>query len=141
MKKVRITVNGVARSMPESTAENIELLTDGQYSHTSGESVLTYAESELTGMEGVLTTFSVNKQGVITLTREGEINSVMVFEPGKKQTILYDSPYGVTALGVNTIKANSLLNKTGGELELEYVLDAGNLRVGFNSFKIKVQPM
>ena len=141
MKKVRISVNGSTHTMHENTAETIELLTDGQYSHTSGESVLTYTESELTGMEGVKTTFRVNNKGVITLTREGEINSMMVFEPGKKQTILYDTPFGVTSLGVNTIKANSLLSKKGGELELEYVLDAGNLMVGFNSFKIKVRPM
>ncbi|MDR0818266.1 MAG: DUF1934 domain-containing protein [Oscillospiraceae bacterium] len=140
MKKVRITVKGT-QTVPENPEERIELLTDGHYSHAAGESVLTYTESELTGMEGVKTTFRVNNQGIITLTREGEVNSVMVFEPGKKQTILYDTPFGVTTLGVDTIKASSLLGNRGGELELEYALDAGNLRVGVNKFKIKVRPM
>jgi uncharacterized beta-barrel protein YwiB (DUF1934 family) len=65
----------------------------------------------------------------------------MVFERGKKQVILYDTPHGAATLGVKTIKATSLFGKRGGELELEYALDAGNLRVGVNSFKIKVQPL
>ena len=56
-----------------------ELMTDGTLEVTEDGLVLSYEESELTGMEGTTTTFEVCGPRV-TLTRSGTVNSQMVFE-------------------------------------------------------------
>lgn len=42
---------------------------------------ITYEESELTGLAGVITTFRV-EPGKVTLNREGALNSRMLFQEG-----------------------------------------------------------
>jgi uncharacterized beta-barrel protein YwiB (DUF1934 family) len=139
MQKVTIRVKGTQTD--QDSQSDIELFTDGTYIHSAkGESVLSYSESEITGMEGTRTTFRVSPQGVVTLTREGAVNTVMTFEPGKKQTILYNTPYGAASLGVNARTVRSKLGKNGGNLELEYALDSENLLLGLNKFDITVSP-
>jgi uncharacterized beta-barrel protein YwiB (DUF1934 family) len=139
MQKVTIHLKGTQTD--QESQSDIELFTDGTYTHSAkGDSVLSYTESELTGMAGTRTTFRVNPKGVITLTREGSVNTIMTFELGKKQTILYNTPFGAAALGVNARTVKSKLGKNGGKLELEYALDAENLLVGVNKFNITVRP-
>ena len=65
---------------------------------------LVYPESELTGLEGTLTTFRIAPDR-ITLLREGTINSEMIFEEGQKHFSLYETPFGGLMLGVNTHRA------------------------------------
>jgi len=138
MQNVRITVNGT-QTMPDALAENIELMTEGIFSHANGESILSYEESPLTGMDGTVTTFHVSPQGAVTLTRKGTVNAEITFEPGKKQTMLYATPYGTASLGVAALKVRSNFSKRGGELELEYVVDTDNTTIGINKFKVVVK--
>jgi uncharacterized beta-barrel protein YwiB (DUF1934 family) len=139
MQKVTIHLKGTQTE--QESQNDIELFTDGTYDHTSGgDSVFSYSESEITGMEGTRTTFRVSPSGVVTLTREGTINTLMTLEPGKKQTILYNTPFGAASLGVNARTVRSTLGKNGGNLELEYALDSENMLVGVNKFNIIVRP-
>ena len=55
-----------------------ELMTEGTMVLTEDGMVLSYEETELTGMEGTTTTFEVKGPQVI-LTRTGTVNSQMVF--------------------------------------------------------------
>ena len=64
-----------------------ELMTEGTMALTEDGIVLSYEESELTGMEGTTTTFEV-KGPRVTLTRSGAVNSQMVFEEGRQHTSL-----------------------------------------------------
>jgi uncharacterized beta-barrel protein YwiB (DUF1934 family) len=60
---------------PDST----ELTTDGVMELTEDGMILSYKETELTGMAGTTTTFTVAGPRVV-LTRSGSVNSQMVFE-------------------------------------------------------------
>ena len=63
--------------------DTIELVTQGVLRHSEEEGfALVYPESELTGLEGTLTTFRIAPDR-ITLLREGTINSEMIFEEGQ----------------------------------------------------------
>jgi uncharacterized beta-barrel protein YwiB (DUF1934 family) len=136
MKDVIISIIGT-QSMEEGP-ESIELVTDGQYSFNNEKSVLTYMESELTGMDGTKTTFEVGKD-LITMIREGTVNSQMIFEKGKKHVFLYETPFGAATLGVDTHRIKSGFGEHGGDMELEYAVDVDNMRLGTNAFKIHVK--
>lgn len=136
MKDVIISIIGTQKM--EEGLESIELVTDGQYAFNDDKSVLTYLESEITGMDGTKTTFEVGKN-LITMIREGTVNSQMIFEKGKKHVFLYETPFGAATLSVDTHRIKSGLDEHGGDMELEYAVDVDNMRLGTNAFKINVK--
>ncbi|MCL2368271.1 MAG: DUF1934 domain-containing protein [Oscillospiraceae bacterium] len=140
MKNVIITIKGLQDASPGQvdTAEAIELITSGEYSHLGRESVLSYLESEMTGMEGTRTTFRASPERV-TLTREGTLNTQMIFEQGKKHRFLYETPYGATSLGVDTRRLTCGFGEDGGEMEIDYTIDVDSVVVSENSFIISVR--
>ena len=73
------------------------------------------------------------------MTREGKLNSRMVFEEGKKHNFLYETPFGATTMGVNTKSISIDLNENGGDMEIDYVVDFQHSIVGRNMFKINVR--
>ena len=82
-KSVIISIKG-KQSYEDVEDETIELVTEGLLNKEGeGEYTLSYQESELTGLEGTLTTFQVEPD-CITLLRMGEFNSQMVFQPGRR---------------------------------------------------------
>jgi uncharacterized beta-barrel protein YwiB (DUF1934 family) len=76
--------------------------------------------------------------GVI-LRREGSLNSEMVFQEGKKNFFLYETPYGSATMGVDTRRISATLGEHGGDLELDYNIDFDSTPVGQNTFKINVK--
>ena len=97
-----------------------------------------YQESELTGLEGTLTTFQVEPER-ITLMRMGMVNSQMVFQPGKRHFSMYDTPYGALSIGINTRKMRSSLNQDGGEIEIDYAIEIDHAVAGESLFRIHVR--
>lgn len=136
-KPVIISIKGVQNGDSEQR-DVMELVTQGilMGDETEGYSVV-YPESELTGLEGTITTFCIGKDR-ITLRREGTLNSEMIFQEGERHVSLYETPYGGLMLGVNTHKAWSDIGATGGDLEIRYALEVDNEKIGENSFEIHV---
>ncbi|MEG1316610.1 MAG: DUF1934 domain-containing protein, partial [Oscillospiraceae bacterium] len=78
MKDVIISIEG-SQDDPEGNRNAIELVTDGLFAFENGEGSFSYMESELTGLEGTKTSFTISPMGVV-MTREGSLNSRMIFE-------------------------------------------------------------
>ena len=136
-KDVIISIRGMQR-FEEEEADCIELITPGRLSRAeSGEYTLRYEESELTGLDGTSTSFLIQPRKV-TLTREGQVNSMMIFEVGRKHLSLYDTPYGAMEIGVSAKKVRSTIGETGGELEIDYAIEIDHAVAGRNSFQIRV---
>ena len=113
--------------------DTIELVTQGVLRHSEEEGfALVYPESELTGLEGTLTTFRIAPDR-ITLLREGTINSEMIFEEGQKHFSLYETPFGGLMLGVK-----ARIGEGGGSLSIRYALEADSQLIGENAFEIQV---
>jgi len=140
MKDVIISIKGIQGAGPYLMEETdaIELITSGEYSHEGSETVFSYMESEMTGMEGTRTTFHVSPR-MVTLTREGTLNAQMVFEQGKKHMFLYETPYGATSMGVDTRRLAYGLGDDGGKMEIDYTIDVDSVVVSENSFVISVR--
>lgn len=123
----------------EQEPDGMELVTAGTLEvDPEGGYKLSYQESELTGMEGTQTVFRIRGKQV-TLTREGGVNSMMVFEEGMRHVSMYETPFGALAIGINTRRMKNEMNATGGELEIDYAIEIDHAVTGQNLFQIKVK--
>lgn len=118
--------------------ETVELVTEGELREEAGGYTLTYQESAVTGMEGTLTTFQIEKD-CVTLMRVGEVNAQMVFQEGRRHLSMYATPYGNLAVGVNTRRMRASMNKAGGEIELDYNIEIDHRVAGIHLFQINVR--
>ena len=115
-----------------------ELMTEGTLVLTEDGMLLSYEETELTGMEGTTTTFEVKGPQVI-LTRTGTVNSQMVFEEGRQHTSLYETPFGELTVDIQTSTLKHNLTQRGGVMEIKYSIAVEHTVTGRNCFKIRVR--
>lgn len=121
----------------EQEPDCIELVSAGTLEQTAEGYIITYQESELTGLEGTTTVLRVSK-GQVTLLRQGGVNSVMVFEEGRQHVSVYETPEGTLAISINTRRLRSALDDRGGDIEIQYTIDVNHAATGLNQFHIHV---
>ncbi len=137
-KNVIISIQG-KQSYPQCPPEVIELVTEGKLEDRGdGGVTLSYQESEVTGLEGTLTTIRVEPRRV-TLVRAGSVNSQMVFEEGRRHQFLYQTPYGALSVGIHTRRMRSSLDGAGGDVTIYYALEIEHGQAGRNMFHIQVR--
>lgn len=123
----------------DAEPDSMELMTEGTLRAAgAGELVLSYQESELTGLEGTTTTFEIRGSQVI-LSRTGSVNSQMVFEEGKQHTSLYETPFGELAIDIRTSRLRHSLTEQGGRMDLQYTISVDHSVTGRNAFQIRVR--
>ena len=135
---VIISIQG-KQSFEAQGDDTIELVTEGCLEPDGDDGyTLSYQESELTGLEGTLTTFQVEPDRV-TLLRVGEFNSQMVFQEGRRHLAMYNTPYGSMTIGVNTRHLHADLTERGGDIEIDYAIEIDHTVAGRNVFQINVR--
>ena len=118
--------------------EVIELVTDGTMEFRNGGWDISYQESELTGLEGVTTTFRV-EPGRVLLTRSGALNSQMIFQEGVPHDSLYQMAFGTLML---TVKATSVfydIVPDGGVIDLVYHINIENTEAGVIDYHLDIR--
>ena len=133
---VWISITGTQQAGEES--DTIELTTAGRMEKTDDGWLLTYKESETTGMEGVLTSLHISDKGVM-LERSGAMNSLLVLEKGKRHLCSYETGYGCLTMGVYTRELHNRLEKSGGELEFAYTLDINSDMTSSHNVRLTVR--
>ena len=136
-KDVVISIKGM-QQYEDADPDTIELVTAGRLQKEGESYTLSYQESEVTGLEGTLTTIQVEGEQV-TLMRMGEFNAQMVFQEGRRHLSMYNTPYGAMAIGVNTRRLLADLNDQGGDIEIDYAIEIDHAIAGRNIFQIKVK--
>ena len=134
-KDVIISIKGTQK-YENADQDVIELVTEGRLEREGGSYTLSYQESELTGLEGTLTTFQIEPERV-TLLRVGEYNSQMVFEEGRRHMAMYNTPYGAMTVGVNTRHLLAELDDHGGNIEIDYCIEVDHAVASRNIFCIQ----
>ena len=134
---VLLTIRG-EQYFDDVDPDETKLMTDGTMEVTEEGYLLTYQESELTGMEGMTTTFEVVGNRV-TLKRSGSVNSQMVFEEGKQHTSLYETPFGELPVDIQTSSLRHTLSERGGVMEIKYSIAVAHTVTSRNCFKIQVK--
>lgn len=137
-KKVLLTISGI-QSFQEEAPETTKLVTEGEMKLEGDTVLLSYEESELTGLAGTQTAFSVRPDKVI-LTRTGAVNSKMIFVVGQEDHSLYDMGFGALMIAVRTEKICSELDENGGFLQVLYSIVIEDDTAGTIEYRIEVRP-
>ncbi len=119
-KPVWISIKGIQHLDGES--DTVELNTTGVMERTDRGFRLTYDESVSIGIEGVTTCLSVQPD-LVTLERQGAMNSLLVLQKGKRTLCNYDTGYGCLTMGVYARAIHIGLADQGGTLDFHYTLD------------------
>ena len=126
------------QSYPDQEPEVIELVTDGVMVKRSTGWDISYEESELTGLEGVLTTFRVTRDKVV-LKRTGKLHSEMVFQEGFTHESLYQMPFGALLLTVRATHLFYDIVPDGGVIDLSYNINIENQEAGVIDYHLDIR--
>ncbi len=137
-RPVVLTVRG-RQSYAGQEPEIIELVTEGVMELCQDGWEISYEESELTGLEGVTTTFRV-EQGRVILTRSGQLNSHMVFQEGTSHDSLYQMPFGTLMLTVKATRVFYDIVPDGGSIDLVYHITIENAEAGVIDYHLDIRP-
>lgn len=118
--------------------EVVELVTDGTLENKGNGWEICYKESDLTGMEGVSTSFLVESEK-ITLTRTGNLTSQMVFKVGIPHESLYNMGFGVLMITVNATKIRHELSAEGGWVDLSYGISIEQSAAGNINYRLEIK--
>ncbi|WP_346916679.1 DUF1934 domain-containing protein [Clostridium sp.] len=99
--------------------ECIEIVSPGSFLKEDDEYVVTYEETELSGLGDTLTTFRIGKN-YFNLIREGDVNTNMEFKNGSSSSILYNTPHGGLSIRIKTNDVNIDMNEAGGKVKVDY---------------------
>lgn len=137
-KKAQIKIKGI--QVNGRTDDMVELVTEGKYKKDKNGYTLSYEESQVTGMEGTLTTISANCDSV-TIVRQGTVNNQFEFVKGKLMKSYYETPYGAFLMSVTTKLMEVELNDEGGSLKVVYNLDINGVGTGRNNLSLSVKTL
>lgn len=101
--------------------DGIEVVTPGKFIFDKDGFEATYEESKISGMEGTTTTLKIKDESMI-LERVGSTTTTMEFKEGEAAVSLYNTPYGMLDLNIDTKKLEINLDENGGEIYSKYVL-------------------
>ena len=136
-KSVILSVRG-RQSYADQEPEVIELVTEGILEETDGCWKLCYEESDLTGLQGVQTTFAICGK-TVTLTRSGKLNSQLVFEEGVPHDSLYQTEFGALMLTVCATKVSADIADCGGTVDLAYDIEIEQTAMGKIDYHLDIK--
>ena len=136
-KQVILSICG-KQSYLDQEPEVIELVTEGVLENTESGWKLVYEESELTGLKGVTTTFSV-EPGKIILTRNGPLSSQMVFQEGVFHDSLYQMEFGALMITVCASKVSYDIGQNGGTVDLTYGIEIEQSTAGVIDYHLEIR--
>lgn len=134
-KKAIITV---VSKQSESDDSAIEVVTPGEFYKEDGSYYAIYDETELSGMEGTTTTLKVSDNSLL-LSREGTTVTQMKFIKNNNDIILYNTPYGVLELKIQTKDLKINLDENGGEVSIDYNLAVSGQKPQNTILKVNIK--
>lgn len=122
----------------DGDCDTIEQTVEGAFYEKDGSFYLLYREpAPDTGKDGDSILLKATGNEVV-LRRTGSVSSVMQFESGKTDTVLYRMPYGTMEMELDCRSVAIDFAETGGRVALDYILQIGHARYE-NNMVIKVE--
>ena len=136
-RKVLLNIQG-RQTYQGQEPEVIELVTEGTMTLRDGGWDICYQESDLTGLEGVTTTFRV-EPGKIILNRSGGLQSQMVFQQGVSHDSLYSMPFGALMITVCASQVLFDITPDGGLIDLVYNIQIEQTEAGVIDYHLDIR--
>lgn len=141
-KKVLLSVTGIVQDAGmEDSSDEMRLVTTGELSGDAEQDSwsLHYSETQPDTSETDQVTFTM-KNGVVTMLREGEFNTSMIFSQGNRYEGSYNTPYGALEMGVFPTHVKYNVNDARGEVVLKYQLDIQGQYASMREMRIRFTP-
>lgn len=136
-KDVSITIKGTQTVGGEK--DTTELFTDGKFYSRNDCYYASYKESVITGFDGAITTLKVDSNSKLIMTRYDKFQSQLVIEKGKQNIGNYFTEGGKLVLGVMGKDVSCNINDSGGEIYLNYSLEANGNLISDNEVYINIK--
>ncbi len=120
--------------------EIISLITEGTLEKVGDGWSVSYQESDLTGLAGVMTTFLVQGD-TVTLTRTGKLNSQMVFRLNERHESLYQMEFGALMISVCATAISWDISELGGIVDLRYNIEIEQTAMGVVTYHLDIASM
>lgn len=138
-KNVMLSIQG-RQCYADQEPDQIELVTEGTMELVDGGWEICYQESDMTGLDGVLTTFRVEPERV-TLTRSGGLRSQMEFRIGHSHDSLYQMPFGALMMTVTTRSLFYDILPEGGCIDIVYDIAIEQCQTGVVEYHLDIRAM
>lgn len=135
--KVLLSITG-KQSYQDQQPEVMELVTEGTMEYRDGGWEIAYQESNLTGLEGVTTTFRVEPEKV-TLIRTGKLRSTMEFKVGQSHDSLYQMEFGALMITVTTRYLFFDILPEGGCIDILYDIEIEKTESGSVDYHLDIR--
>ena len=136
---VMLSITG-RQSYMEQEPETIELVTEGVLTYRDGGWDIRYEESALTGLEGVTTTFRIDRDGIV-LDRTGKLRSQMIFREGVRHDSLYQMEFGALMVSVCAERIWAQISEEGGIVDLIYSIQVEQEAAGQIDYHLEITPI
>lgn len=135
---VMLSIRGQQTYMDQEP-DVIELVTEGTLEYLDGGWNVEYEETELTGMQGVITLFRVESDRII-LKRSGRLNSQMIFQKDVRHDSLYEMEFGALLISVCAKHIAVQLDRYGGIIDLVYGIEIEQNTAGEVDYHLTIAP-
>jgi uncharacterized beta-barrel protein YwiB (DUF1934 family) len=118
--------------------DTIEVVTPGNFYKLDNSYYAVYEETEISGMKGTTTTLKIDDEK-FTLIRTGTTNTEMKFKKYVRDLTLYNTPNGALDLTVDTKELKMNVDKSGGDVFIDYDMIIGNQQILSTTLKINIK--
>ncbi len=122
-RPVLITIIG-RQWLQDDPPSQVKVVTEGVWACENGETVLTYQESEASGLGQTQTKLTLHDDESVSMLREGDHAMRMDFRPGARHITNMTTPYGSLSMGLFTSAVSSTRDENGGRVRITYAMDA-----------------
>lgn len=134
-----ISIKGMQTYCDEQTdSTDVKMMAEGDFSESDGKYFVVYDETEATGMEGTKTTLEICDE-YVSLTREGKVETTLLFIKGRQTTSYYDTPFGTIVMGISTDDIANSVDANGGNVSVKYGISLNNVFTGTNTFDVNIR--
>lgn len=125
---------------PVQKPSSSTLTSEGVFSkEKDGSFRATYEDSEITGLDGCLTTFCLSPSGMLILLRGGDIRTCMVFEEDARHLCDYGASDGAPSVVLHTHAVKHDLGDNGGTLYVDYSVEMCGTMTERNELSIRIE--
>ncbi len=126
-----------------SEARHLEIRMFGTLERRNGRVILSYEETELTGMAGATTTLSFREgnPALVTMLRYGAVSTALVFEEGVRHFCTYKTEPYPFEVCIHAHRVTNTLSEEGGALTLDYHVEIQGAKADHSVLTIAITPV
>lgn len=137
-REVQLTISGLQWG-EDMDQDNIETVVTGEYFKKNDSHYILFEES-VEGFQQTSKSRIKCKNHLLELTRQGLVNTHMVFEENKVHMTDYVTPYGHFLLGIRTEKMQLEEKENYICIIAEYKIEIGEEPISTNKIQITIRP-